>query len=72
LEYLYTELECFLKGGNALDKVGIHLYGVGMLSTGLERFDRVGIPLYGVEMLSTGLICVLEVWNTFDRVGIPL
>jgi hypothetical protein len=23
-------------------------------------------------MLSTALICFLQVWNTFDRVGIPL
>jgi ABC-type glycerol-3-phosphate transport system permease component len=35
-------------------------------------FTKFGIPLYGAEMLSTGLICFLEVWNTFDRVGIPV
>jgi ABC-type glycerol-3-phosphate transport system permease component len=23
-------------------------------------------------MLSTGLVCFLECWNAFDRVGIPL
>jgi hypothetical protein len=38
LEYLCTELECFLAGCNAFDSVGIPLYRVGMLSTGLECF----------------------------------
>jgi hypothetical protein len=36
LEYLSTELECFLDGWNAFDSVGIPLYRVGMLSAGLE------------------------------------
>jgi hypothetical protein len=39
---------------------------------GWSGFYRFAIPLYGAEMLSTGLICFLEVWNTFDRVGIPV
>jgi hypothetical protein len=36
LVYLYTELECFLDGWNAFDRVGITLYRVGMLSRRLE------------------------------------
>jgi hypothetical protein len=36
LEYLRTELECFLEGWNAFDTVGITLYRVGMLSRRLE------------------------------------
>jgi hypothetical protein len=35
LVYLCTELECFLEGWNALDRVGKPLYRVGMLSRGL-------------------------------------
>jgi hypothetical protein len=37
LEYLCVELECYVLGWNAFDRVGIPLYRVGMLSTGLER-----------------------------------
>jgi hypothetical protein len=36
LVYICTELECFLDGWNGFDRAGIHLYTVGMLSTGLE------------------------------------
>jgi hypothetical protein len=36
LEYLCTELECFLVGWNAFDTVGIPLYTAEMLSRGLE------------------------------------
>jgi hypothetical protein len=36
LEYLCTQLECFLQGWNAFDSVRIPLYRVGMLSGGLE------------------------------------
>jgi type IV secretory pathway protease TraF len=61
LEYLCTQLECFLQGWNAFDSVDIPLYRVAMLSTGWEcflkgwnAFDSVGIPLYRVGMLSTG------------------
>jgi hypothetical protein len=43
LVYICTELECFLDGWNDFDsvgipryRVGIALYRVGMLSTGLE------------------------------------
>jgi hypothetical protein len=64
LEFLCTQLECFLQGWNAFDSVGIPLYIVGMLSTGLEHFRQgwnsfytVGIPLYRVGMLFTGLEC---------------
>jgi hypothetical protein len=51
-----------LEGWDAIDRVGIPLYTVAMLSRGLEcflegwnTFDRIGIPLYRVEMLSRGL-----------------
>jgi hypothetical protein len=40
LEYLCIQLECFLQGWNAFDSVGIRLYRVGMLSTGLECFPQ--------------------------------
>jgi hypothetical protein len=53
---LSTELACFLQGWNAFDRVGIALYRVGMLSTGLEY-------------LCTELECFLQVWNAFYRVG---
>jgi hypothetical protein len=36
LEYLCTQLECFLEGWNAFDSVGIPFYRVGLLSRGLE------------------------------------
>jgi hypothetical protein len=35
-KYPCTELECFLEGWNAFDRVGIPLYTVAMLSRGLE------------------------------------
>jgi hypothetical protein len=40
LEYLCTELECFLEGWNAFDSVGIPLDRVGVLSRGLECFRQ--------------------------------
>jgi hypothetical protein len=40
LEDLCTGLECFLHGWNAVDRVGIPLYRVGMPSTGLECFRQ--------------------------------
>jgi hypothetical protein len=40
LEYIFTELECFLEGLNALDRVGSPLYMVEMLSRGLECFRQ--------------------------------
>jgi hypothetical protein len=40
LEYICTELECFLEGWNAFDSVGIPFYTVGMLSTGLACFPQ--------------------------------
>jgi hypothetical protein len=36
LEYICTQLECFLQGWNAFDTVGIPLHRFGMLSTELE------------------------------------
>jgi hypothetical protein len=36
LEYLCTELECFLQGWNALDRVGIPLCRLGLLSRAME------------------------------------
>jgi hypothetical protein len=79
LEYLCTELECFLEGWNAFDRVEIPLHRVEMLSRGLEcflegwnAFGRVGIPLYRVGMISTGLEyfctgleCIRQSWSTF-------
>jgi hypothetical protein len=40
LEYLRTEFEYFLQYWNAFDRVGIPLYRVGMLPTGLECFEQ--------------------------------
>jgi hypothetical protein len=37
---LSTGLECFLKGWNAFDSVGITLYRVGMLYRGLACFRQ--------------------------------
>jgi hypothetical protein len=59
LEYLCTELECFLQVWNAFDSVGIPLYRVGMLSIDFEYH-------------CTRLKCSLQGWNAFARVGIPL
>jgi hypothetical protein len=38
LVYLGTELECFLEGWNAFDRVGIPLYMLEMLSRRLACF----------------------------------
>jgi hypothetical protein len=86
LVYLCTELECFLQGGNAFDRVGIPLYTDGMLATGLEYFRQCWNTIVqswnaheGVGMLSkvlvylcTELECFRQGWNAFDSVGIPL
>jgi hypothetical protein len=63
LEYLCTELEdpctgmeCFLHGWNAVDRVGIPLYRVGMLSTVLECFRQT----WNTSVMS---------WNDFYMVG---
>jgi hypothetical protein len=40
LEYLCTELECFLQGWDAFDGVGIPLYRIAMLPIGLECFRQ--------------------------------
>jgi ABC-type glycerol-3-phosphate transport system permease component len=62
LEYLCTELECFLQGWNAFDRVGVPLYRLGMLSTGLKcfrqnwnTFVQSWNAFYSVGMLSTEL-----------------
>jgi hypothetical protein len=62
LEYLCTELQCFLEGWNAFDSVGITLYKVGMLCTGFEcflqgwnTFVQGWNAFYSVGMLSRGL-----------------
>jgi hypothetical protein len=72
LEYVCTELECFLEDWNAFDTVGIPLYRVGMLSRGLQcflegcnAFYRVGIHFYKVGMLSRRLECFRQSWKTF-------
>jgi hypothetical protein len=46
LEYLCTELECYVQGRNAF-------YRVGMLSAGLECFLQGWNAFYRVGMLST-------------------
>jgi hypothetical protein len=65
-------LDSFLEGWNAFDRVGIHLYRVAMLSTGLEcsrqscnASDRVGTLSTELEYLSTELECFLKDWNGF-------
>jgi hypothetical protein len=57
LVYLCTELGCSVEGGNAFDSVGIPLYRVGMLSTGLKCFLQGWIAFYRVGMLLTELEC---------------
>jgi hypothetical protein len=69
LEYLCTELEGFLQCWYAFDRVGIPLYRVGMLSTGLVCFLQGCYAFYRVGMLSTGLVCFLQGWYAFYRVG---
>jgi hypothetical protein len=64
---LSTGLECFLKGSNAFDRVGMLSTELEYLCTESERyvqgwnsFYRVGIPLYRVGILSTELeyLCI--------------
>jgi hypothetical protein len=52
LEYLCTELDCFLEGWNDFERVGIPLYTVKMHSIGLECFRQSGNPL-------------VQSWNAF-------
>jgi hypothetical protein len=40
LEYICTDVECFLEGWNAYDRVGIPLYMLEMLSRGLACFRQ--------------------------------
>jgi hypothetical protein len=40
LEYICTQLECFLQGWHAFDSVGTPLYRVGMLPKVLECFRQ--------------------------------
>jgi hypothetical protein len=53
LEYLCTELECFLQVWNAFYSVGKPLYRVGMLSIRLECFLEGRSAFKSVGMLST-------------------
>jgi hypothetical protein len=59
VEYLCTQLECFLQGWNAFDIVGIALYRVGMLSSVLECFRQSWNTF-------------AQSWNAFYTVGILL
>jgi hypothetical protein len=75
---LSRRLEYYLEGWSTFDRVGIHLYRVGMLSTGLECFLQSWNDFYRDGMLSIGLECFRQSWNTFvqgwnaiQRVGIP-
>jgi hypothetical protein len=69
---LSTGLECFRQGWNALARVGIPLYRVGVLSTELEFlytelecFQHGCNEFYRVGMLSAGLECFRQCWNSF-------
>jgi hypothetical protein len=64
LEYVCTELECFLEGWNAFDRIGIPFYRVGIHATVLECFLQGWNAFYRVGMLATGLECFRECWNT--------
>jgi hypothetical protein len=59
LEYICTQLECFLQGWNSVDRVGITLYRVGMPSTGFECFLQGWNAFCRVGMLSAVLECFL-------------
>jgi hypothetical protein len=79
LEYLCIELKCFLEGWNTIDRVGIPLYTAGIpmcrieiLYRVLECFRHGWLASAELEYLCTELECLLEGWNAFDRVGIPL
>jgi ABC-type glycerol-3-phosphate transport system permease component len=52
---LFKGSECFRRGWNAFDRVGIPLYRGGMLSTVLECFLQSWNAFYRVGMLSTEL-----------------
>jgi hypothetical protein len=69
LEYHCTRLKCPLQGGNAFERVGIPLYRVGMLSTGLEYFLQGWNAFEKIGMLSRGLECSLKCWNAFYSAG---
>jgi hypothetical protein len=65
MEYLCTQLECFLEGWNAFDRLGIPVYRVGMLSGGLKcirqswnSFVQGWNAFYRVGMLSTVLVYI--------------
>jgi hypothetical protein len=55
LAYLCTELECFLEGSNAFDRVGIPSYRVEMLSRWLECFRQSWNTF-------------VQSWNAFQKV----
>jgi hypothetical protein len=60
---LFQGLECVLNCWNAIGRVGIPLYRVGMLSTELEYLCT------GLEYICTGLKCFLEGLDAFSRFG---
>jgi hypothetical protein len=66
-EYLCTVVKFFIERWNAFDRVGIPLYRVGMILSGLEyfleirnSFDSVEIHVYRVGVLNTGLECFIQ------------
>jgi hypothetical protein len=64
-EYLYTELECFLQGWNAFDRVGTPSTGLECFLQGWHAFHRAGGPLYRNEIVSTGLAWFPQSWRHF-------
>jgi ABC-type spermidine/putrescine transport system permease subunit II len=62
---LSRRLECYLEGSSTFDRVGIPLYRVGMLSTGLECFLQSWNEFYRDGMISRALECFQKSWNTF-------
>jgi hypothetical protein len=63
---LFQGLECVLNCWNAIGRVGIPLYRVGMLTTELEYLCT------GLECFRQSWNSFVQGWNAFDRVGIPL
>jgi hypothetical protein len=55
LECFRQSRHTFVQSWNAFDRVGIPLYRVGMLPTGLECFLKVRDAFYRVGMLSIEL-----------------
>jgi hypothetical protein len=73
MEYLCTELECYVQCWHAFDRVGIPLYRVGNLRTELDCFVHswnTFVQSWNTFVRSWNTF-VLS-WNAFDRVGIHL